>query len=119
MGGIARDRHGGGGAAGEGRGGEGDARDALLPDQPDGRGAFGRAVRAHWGIETGLHWVLDIAFREDESRARAGASAANLVVLRHIAMNLLKQERTAKVGIKNTRLKAAWDERYLLKVLAG
>ena len=82
-------------------------------------GAFGRAVRAHWGIENGLHWVLDIAFREDESRARAGASAANLVVLRHIALNLLKQERTAKVGIKNKRLKAGWDERYLLKVIAG
>lgn len=80
---------------------------------------FGRAVRAHWGIENGLHWVLDIAFREDESRARAGASAANLVVLRHIALNLLKQERTAKVGIKNKRLKAGWDERYLLKVIAG
>jgi predicted transposase YbfD/YdcC len=82
-------------------------------------GEFGRAVRAHWGIENGLHWALDIAFREDESRARAGASAANLVVLRHIAVNLLKQERTAKVGIKNKRLKAAWDERYLLKVLQG
>ena len=80
---------------------------------------FGRAVRSHWGIENGLHWVLDIAFREDESRARMGASAANLVVLRHIALNLLKQEQTAKVGIKNKRLKAAWDERYLLKVIAG
>ncbi len=80
---------------------------------------FGRAVRGHWGIENGLHWVLDIAFREDESRARMGASAANLVVLRHIALNLLKQERTAKVGIKNKRLKAGWDERYLLKVIAG
>jgi predicted transposase YbfD/YdcC len=80
---------------------------------------FGRAVRSDWGIENGLHWVLDIAFREDESRARQGASAENLVVLRHIALNLLKQERTAKVGIKNKRLKAAWDERYLLKVLAG
>jgi predicted transposase YbfD/YdcC len=80
---------------------------------------FGRAVRSHWGIENGLHWVLDIAFREDESRARAGASAANLVVLRHIALNLLKKERTAKIGIKNKRLKAGWDERYLLKVIAG
>ena len=80
---------------------------------------FGRAVRAHWGIENGLHWVLDIAFREDESRARQGASATNLVVLRHIALNLLKQEQTAKIGIKNKRLKAGWDERYLLKVIAG
>jgi predicted transposase YbfD/YdcC len=81
--------------------------------------AFGRAVRGHWGVENGLHWVLDIAFREDESRTRQGASAENLVVLRHIAVNLLKQERTAKVGIKNKRLKAGWDERYLLKVIAG
>lgn len=76
-------------------------------------------MRGHWGIENGLHWVRDIAFREDESRARQGASAANLVVLRHIAVNLLKQERTATVGIKDKRLKAAWDERYLLKVIAG
>jgi predicted transposase YbfD/YdcC len=82
-------------------------------------GEFGRAVRAHWGIENGLHWVLDIAFREDESRARSGASAENLVVLRHMAVNLLKQERSAKVGIRNKRLKAGWDERYLLKVIAG
>jgi predicted transposase YbfD/YdcC len=86
--------------------------------------AFGRAVRSRVpsgqvGIENGLHWVREIAFREDESRARMGASAANLVALRHIALNLLKQERTAKVGIKNKRLKAAWDERYLLKVIAG
>ena len=80
---------------------------------------FGRAVRSHSGIENGLHWVLDIAFREDESRARAGASAENLVVLRHLALNLLKQEQSAKVGIKNKRLKAGWDERYLLKVIAG
>lgn len=80
---------------------------------------FGRAVRSHWGIENGLHWVLDIAFREDESRARMGASAANLVVLRHIALNLLKKETTAKVGVKNKRLKAGWDARYLLKVIAG
>jgi predicted transposase YbfD/YdcC len=82
-------------------------------------GEFGRAVREHWGIENGLHWVLDIAFREDESRARAGASGQNLVVLRHIAVNLLKQEHSAKVGIKNKRLKAGWDEGYLLKVLNG
>lgn len=80
---------------------------------------FGRAVREHWGIENGLHWVLDMAFREDESRARVGASAENLVVLRHVAVNLLKQERSAKVGIKNKRLKAGWDEGYLLKVLNG
>ena len=79
---------------------------------------FGRAVRAHWGIENGLHWVLDIAFREDESRVRMGHGAENLVVMRHMVINLLKREQTAKVGIKAKRLKAGWDEQYLLKILA-
>jgi predicted transposase YbfD/YdcC len=75
------------------------------------------ATRAHWQVENSLHWVLDIAFREDESRIRKGNGAQNFAVLRHIALNALKQEPTAKVGIKNKRLKAGWDERYLLKVL--
>ena len=81
-------------------------------------GEFGRAVRGHWGIENGLHWVLDMAFREDESRVRTGNGATNFVVLRHIVVNLLKREQTAKVGIKAKRMKAGWDERYLRKVLA-
>ncbi len=79
---------------------------------------FGRAVRGHWGIENGRHWVLDRAFREDESRVRVGHGAANLVVLRHMVVNLLRRERTAKVGIKAKRLKAGWDEQYLLNILA-
>ena len=77
------------------------------------------AIRSHWGVENGLHWCLDIAFREDESRIRKGAGDQNFAVLRHLALNLLKQEKTAKVGIKAKRLKAGWDEAYLLKVLAG
>ena len=76
------------------------------------------AVRSHWGVENGLHWCLDIAFREDESRVRKGEGAQNFAVLRHMALNLLKQEKTAKVGLKAKRLKAGWDEAYLLKVLA-
>lgn len=76
-----------------------------------------RATRSHWQIENSLHWVLDIGFREDESRIRKGHGAQNFAVLRHIALNALKQESTAKVGTKNKRLKAGWDERYLLKVL--
>jgi len=80
---------------------------------------FARAARSHWGIENGLHWVLDVAFREDEQRARVGYSAENLAVVRHMALNLLKQERTARCGTKAKRLKAGWDERYLLKVLAS
>ena len=76
-------------------------------------------IRAHWGIENQVHWVLDIAFREDDSRLRKGNGAQNFAVLRHIALNLLKQEETSKCGIKNKRLKAGWDLDYLRKVLTG
>lgn len=78
-----------------------------------------KAVRSHWGIENSLHWVLDIGFDEDHQRLRKDNGPANLAVLRHIALNLLKQETTVKAGIKAKRLKAGWDEPYLLKVLFG
>jgi len=77
------------------------------------------AKRAHWGIENGLHWVLDVAFREDDSRVRHGNADQNLAVIRHMALNLLKQEKTAKGGIKAKRLQAAWNEDYLVKVLSS
>ena len=76
-------------------------------------------VRGHWGIENKVHWVLDIAFREDESRLRKGSGAQNFAVLRHIALNLLMQERSCKRGIKTKRLKAGWNPDYLAKVLTG
>ena len=75
--------------------------------------------RAHWGIENSLHWVLDIAFREDDARNRVGHGAQNMAILRHMALNLLKQEKTGKGGIKAKRLQAAWDNDYLVKVLSG
>ena len=78
-----------------------------------------QATRGHWGIENSVHWVLDIAFREDESRIRKGNGPQNFAVLRHIALNLLKQETTAKVGIKAKRLNAGWNPDYLIKVLSA
>lgn len=78
---------------------------------------FARSVRAHWGVENNLHWQLDVSFREDESRMRKGHSAENFVTLRHFALNLLKKDKTTKLGMKNKRLKAGWDNDYLAKLL--
>ena len=78
---------------------------------------FALAARGHWGIENELHWSLDVAFREDESRVRDPAARENLAVLRHIALTRLKQDRRTKLGIHNKRLKAGWNERYLAELL--
>jgi predicted transposase YbfD/YdcC len=80
---------------------------------------FIEATRHHWRIENQLHWVLDVAFDEDRSRIRKGYGAENFSVLRRMALNLLKKEKTEKVGIANKRLRAGWDDDYLLKVVAG
>lgn len=78
---------------------------------------IGQAVREHWGIENSLHWVLDVAFREDECRVRLGNAALLFSTLRRLALNLLKRETSAQGGIHAKRLRAAWDNDYLLKVL--
>jgi predicted transposase YbfD/YdcC len=76
-----------------------------------------RAVRSHWGIENSLHWVLDTAFGEDDSRIRAGNAAANFSALRALALSLLKQRKDVKVGIKIKRSKAGWDDAFLLQTI--
>lgn len=79
---------------------------------------FAHAVRGHWGIENQLHWILDVGFGEDNSRTTRGHSGENLSVIRHIAVNLLSQEKSAKGGTHTKRLKAGWDDNYLLKILS-
>jgi predicted transposase YbfD/YdcC len=75
------------------------------------------AIRRHWGIENGLHWCLDMSFREDYCRVRKDHAPENFAILRHMAINLLKQEKSLKAGIQGKRLKAAWDRNYMLKIL--
>jgi predicted transposase YbfD/YdcC len=79
---------------------------------------FAEAVRGHWGIENQLHWVLDVGFREDQSRSTLGHCAENLAVIRHLAVNLITQEQSAKGGTRAKRLKAGWDDQYLTQILA-
>ncbi len=78
-----------------------------------------RVVRSHWAIENSLHWVLDVAMHQDQTRIRTGHAPENLAILHHIVLNLLKQDRTEKLGIKNKRLAAGWDHDYLLRLIMG
>jgi predicted transposase YbfD/YdcC len=107
-------------------------RERYLPNQPPRRESayfitslsndaahLLQASRAHWGVENGLHWVLDIAFREDDARLRRGYGDQNLAVLRQLALNLLRQDTSIRLGVKGKRLKAGWDETYLLRLLAS
>jgi predicted transposase YbfD/YdcC len=79
---------------------------------------FARAVRSHWGVENKVHWVMDVCFREDQSRARTGYAAENLATLRRLALNMLRREKSKKRGIKGKQLNASWDHAYLLRLLA-
>jgi predicted transposase YbfD/YdcC len=77
------------------------------------------AIRSHWSIENSWHWVLDVVFREDESRHHAGNSCENLALLRKLAIGLLKQEKASKASLKTKRLRCGWDDAYLAEVLAA
>jgi predicted transposase YbfD/YdcC len=87
---------------------------SSLPLQPE---LFARAVRSHWGVENKVHWIMDVCFHEDQSRARAGYAAENLATLRRLALNLLRKEKTKKRGIRGKQLNASWDHAYLLRLL--
>jgi predicted transposase YbfD/YdcC len=95
-----------------------EARYYILSKYLSGR-SFAEAVRGHWGIENRLHWQLDVTFQEDQCRIRKGHADQNFSILRRTALGMLKNESTSKVGIKNKRLTAGWDEEYLQKVLFG
>jgi predicted transposase YbfD/YdcC len=89
----------------------------YLSSLPVGVETFAKAVRGHWAVENSLHWVLDVQMGEDDSRARTGYAAENLATLRRLALNLLKQEKTKKRGIRGKQLNASWDHAYLLRLL--
>lgn len=88
---------------------------SLGPDAAD----VAQRVRAHWAVETGLHWVLDVAFREDKRRIRSACGAQNYAALSRMALALLKREGSLKRGIDGKRKRAGWDDAYLLKVLCA
>jgi predicted transposase YbfD/YdcC len=94
-----------------------DVRYYILSKRMSAR-SFGAAVRGHWGIES-MHWQLDVTFGEDHCRTRKGRGDANFSILRRTALSLLRNEKTEKIGVKNKRLTAAWNDNYLEKVLFG
>jgi predicted transposase YbfD/YdcC len=95
-----------------------DVRSYILSRKLSGK-AFAAAVRSHWAIENSCHWSLDVTFGEDQSRIRKGHADANFSILRRTALGLLKSNHDLKVGIKNKRLAAGWDDSYLEQVLFG
>jgi predicted transposase YbfD/YdcC len=103
------------------RGGDTSTTEArhYLSSLPADAPLLARTIRSHWGIENRLHWVLDVAFREDDSRIRVGHAPENLAIIRHFALNLLRQEHSQRTGLSTKRLRAALDDTYLRTVLNG
>jgi predicted transposase YbfD/YdcC len=87
---------------------------AALPPE-----ALAAAIRNHWKVENGLHWVLDVTFREDASRVRERTAARNLALLRKIALNLARADGTLKASLKGKRKYAGWDDAFMATLIAG
>lgn len=115
MGGVENPRHGGDPNRDQGRDQKGNP---LLPQQPAaGSGVTGQSCQKPLGVENQCHWVLDVIYREDESRARTGHNAENLCTTRALAMNLTRLETSNKRGIEGRVKRAGWDNTYLEKTL--
>jgi predicted transposase YbfD/YdcC len=91
----------------------------YLASLPPDAALLGQVIRAHWQVENCLHWVLDVQFREDASRVRVGHEAQNFAILRHLALNLLRQDTSVRGSLAAKRFRAALDHTYLLRLLAG
>jgi predicted transposase YbfD/YdcC len=91
----------------------------YLTSLPADAALLNQVIRSHWGIENRLHWVLDLAFHEDASRVRADHAPENLAIIRHLALNLLRRDPTRRIGLANSRFKAALDDAYLRSILNG
>ena len=89
----------------------------FISSLPSDAKRFAAAARGHWAVENNLHWTLDIAFREDDSRVRSGHAPANLAIIRRLALSLIKQDRNRKIGIKASRKRAGWDMEYIKKLI--
>ncbi len=91
----------------------------FLSSCPDDPAVLGQAVRSHWAVENALRWVLDVTFHEDDSRVRDRTAARNLALPRKIALTIVGRDRTSKASVRARRKKAAWNDAYMLKLLAG
>src|ERR687894_2536805 len=91
----------------------------FLTSCGDDPAVLARAIRRHWAIENGLHWVLDLTFREDDSRVRDRTAARNLALLRKIALNLVARDRRGRASLRGRRKRAAWNDAYMLRIIAG
>jgi predicted transposase YbfD/YdcC len=89
----------------------------FISSLPNDAKRFAEAARGHWAVENNLHWCLDIAFREDDSRARSGHAQESLATIRRLALNLIKQDSQRKIGVKASRKRAGWDMDYSKRLL--